>query len=464
MPAQLAFEPVKVAPCPEKPSLVGFMRAMVSNPVGALPPATYREPITLLRMLGTTIAFVSDPELLEEILVRRVADFPKSQVDDRVLRPAFGDSLLTAHGEAWRWKRRLAAPYFAPAALARAVPDMVAPFRSLAETWGEGGAGSVRDVAPAMTSATLEVISRALFSTQEEADFAAISEAISAYLAPISWVIVLASLKIPAWVPHPGHGRIRRACQRMRALVGDLVSARRTSGTALNDICGDLMRARDPETQRPLDDRDLVDMLLTLIAAGHETSANGLTWALYCLAEQPRLQDDLAAEVAQVAGVRPIEAADLAALKKVEAFIKETMRLLPPVPLLARQNLKPETLGGHALKAGTLLFIPVYAIHRHERLWPNPDRFDPSRFQGDNAKKIPRTAYMPFGAGPRVCVGASFAMMEMVAGLATLLQRLRFSAVGGAPHEPIQRITLRPKGGLPLRVVPSAPAREAMAP
>jgi cytochrome P450 len=458
MSTQFAFVPVKVAPGADKPSMVGFMRAMVSNPVGSFPPAAYREPITLLKMPGTTIAFVSDPDLLEEILVRRVADFPKSQVDDRVLRPAFGDSLLTAHGEAWRWKRRLAAPYFAPTALARSVPDMVAPFQALAETWRAGDAGAIRDVMPAMTSATFQVISRALFSKQEGVDFAAISQAISAYLAPISWVIVLASLKIPAWVPHPGRGRIRRACHRMRSFVGELVSARRNSGSALDDICGDLMRARDPETQRPLDDRDLVDMLLTLIAAGHETSANGLTWALYCLAEQPRLQDELAAEVARVAGTRPIEAADLAALKTVEAFIKETMRLLPPVPLLARQNLKAETLGGHALRAGTLLFIPVYAIHRHERLWRDPDQFDLSRFQGESAKRIPRTAYMPFGAGPRVCVGASFAMMEMVAGLATLLQSLRFSTVSGARHEPVHRITLRPKGGLPLRMFPASPA------
>jgi cytochrome P450 len=135
------------------------------------------------------------------------------------------------------------------------------------------------------------------------------------------------------------------------------------------------------------------------------------------------------------------------------------MRLLPPVPLLARQNLKVETLGGHTLKAGTLLFIPIYAIHRHEQLWRYPDQFDLSRFQGDSAKRIPRTAYMPFGAGPRVCVGASFATMEMVAGLATLLQSVRFSAVSGARHEPVQRITLRPKGGLPLRVFPNSPVQ-----
>jgi len=438
--------------------MIDFIRAMVSNPVGAIPPDAYREPIALLSMPGATIAFVSDPDLLEEVLVKRVADFPKSHVDERVLRPAFGDSLLTAHGESWRWKRRLAAPHFAPSALARYVPDMVAPFRALGQTWRANNASQLQDVTSAMTLATFEVISAALFSNQDEVDFAAISEAIDAYLAPISWVIGLASLKVPAWVPHPGHGQIRSACLRMRSIVGDLVAARRLSAGKSEDICGDLMRARDPETERPLDDQDLVDMVLTLIAAGHETSANALTWALLCLAEQPRLQDAMAKEVAEIAGTRPIEASDLPKLETVEAFMKEVMRLFPPVPLMARRTVKPETLGGHSLKPGTLLFIPIYAIHRHERLWRDPDTFDLTRFQGDKAGRILRTAYMPFGAGPRVCVGATFAMMEMVAGLATLLQNVRFAPVEGARYEPIQRITLKPKGGLQLRVLPNSPA------
>jgi cytochrome P450 len=452
-----SYAPVRVAPGAEKPGLVGFLRAMVSNPVSAIPPAAYHEPITLLPMPGATIAFVSDPDLLEEILIRRVADFPKSEVDDRVLRPAFGDSLLTAHGESWRWKRRLAAPYFAPAALARAVPDMVAPFEAVAERWRTSNAAQPRDVTSAMTSATFEVISRTLFSQQDEVDFTAITQAIDAYLAPISWVIGLASLKVPTWVPHPGSVRIRRASHRMRSIVGDLVLARRRTASDLEDICGDLMRARDPETGRPLDDRDLVDMLLTLIAAGHETSANALTWALYCLAEQPHLQEVLAAEVAKVAGTRIVEAADLPKLETVEAFIQETMRLFPPAPIIARRTLKTERLGGHSLKAGTLLFIPIYAIHRHKRLWQDPDHFDLTRFQGSRAKQIGRTAFMPFGAGPRVCVGATFAMMEMVAGLATLLQGCRFAIDEGAHYEPIQRITLKPKGGLRLQVLPTSP-------
>ncbi len=305
-----------------------------------------------------------------------------------------------------------------------------------------------------MTWATFEVISRTLFSKRDEVDFTAISQAISDYLEPISWVAGFASLKVPAWVPHPGHRQIRRARARMREEVGDLVRARRAATGEMQDICADLMGATDPETGRPLDDRDLVDMLLTLIAAGHETSANGLTWALYCLAAQPQLQEELAAEVASVAGARPVEAADLPKLESVEAFIKETMRVLPPVPLMARRTVKPERLGGHDLKAGTVLFIPIYAIHRNERLWRDPDKFDLTRFLGDAAKRIPRTAYMPFGAGPRVCVGASFAMMEMVAGLATLLQRCRFAARDGDRHQLVHRVTLRPKGGLTLEVSP----------
>jgi cytochrome P450 len=458
MSAQSAYRPVKVAPGAERPNLIGFMRAMVSNPVRVIPPAAYRQPVTLLSMPGSTMAFVSDPDALEEILIRRVADFPKSQVDDRILRPAFGDSLLTAHGEEWRWKRRLAAPHFAPAALARLVPDIVAPFEALAAAWRTRNTEAPLDVAPAMTAATFEVISRTLFSKQGEADFAAISEAIASYLAPISWVIGLASLKVPAWAPHPGRLQILRARDRMRSVVGALITARRRTDDTQDDICGDLMRARDPETQRPLEDEDLVDMLLTLIAAGHETSANGLTWALYCLAEQPALQEELAAEVRRIVGTRPVEAADLPALATIEAFIKETMRLLPPVPLLSRLATKPERLGGHDLAAGTLLFIPVYAIHRHERLWREPDRFDLTRFLGENARHIPRTAYMPFGAGPRICVGGAFAMMEMVAGLTTLLQRLCFAAVEGARYEPVQRVTLRPKGGLPLKITPQLAA------
>ena len=453
-PTGSVFVPPAIAPHSGAKGVIGFMRAAVRDPVSTIPGAAYRDPVTVRTLGGTPIAFICDPDLIEEVLVKRVADFPKSLIDERIFRPAFGESLLAAHGEDWRWKRRLAAPHFSPAALGRHVPSMIAPFEALASAWRARNETSPVDVHGAMTDATLEVINRTLFTSREELDAEQLSSAIADYLGPISWTIGLASLKAPAWLPHPGKGRIRRGRKRMREVVGSLVAARRTSPSPHEDICADLMATRDPETDRPLSDRDLVDMLLTLVAAGHETSANALTWALYCLASQPDVQEELRAEVAQVSGGETPDGKHIPGLVKVEAFLKETMRLFPPAPLMGRRTAKTETISGHTFPPGSTLFVPVYAIQRHALLWETPERFDMTRFLGGNAKKIRRTAYMPFGAGPRICVGGTFAMMEMVAGLAVLLRHLRFKTVETTRCEPIQRVTLRPKNALELAIEP----------
>jgi cytochrome P450 len=238
----------------------------------------------------------------------------------------------------------------------------------------------------------------------------------------------------------------------MRGLIQNLIVKRRNSGVAQNDLCGQLMGARDPETGRLLSDEDLVDMLLTLVAAGHETSANALSWAILCLAEAPDIQERLVAEIKANVGNEAIGSEHLARLPIVKAFLMETMRLFPPVPLFSRCTTKAETLGGHRLKPGTMLFIPVYAVHRHERLWRNPDQFDISRFMDGRDKLISRTAYLPFGAGPRICIGATLAMMEMTIGLATLLQSVRFKSIDGFVPDPISRVTLRPRHGLAVQL------------
>jgi cytochrome P450 len=453
-PAGQRYKPTTIKPDARAAGFIGFLRAMVRNPVSAIPASAYEEPLVVLSFGGTRVGFVCDPALTEEVLIKRPQDFPKSVVDERIFEPAFGNSLLIAHGEDWRWKRRLAAPYFSPAALVQSVPSMTAPFVALASAWNSRNSTEPIDVSAAMTKATLEVINSTLFTNQDEVDIGAVSQAITDYLTPISWTIGLASLKAPAWLPHPGKGQIRRGQAQMRRLVGEVISGRCGAAVAYDDICADLMNARDPETGRPLSHDDLVDMLLTLVAAGHETSANALTWALYCLAEQPHVQEELRAEVGSVVAKRQVEAPDLAALVKVEAFIKETMRLFPPAPLLARRTTKTEKLDGCELQRGVTLFIPVYAIHRHKQLWSLPDCFDLSHFLGEEATRIQRTAYLPFGAGPRVCIGGTFAMMEMVGALATLLQRLRFSVISETRCEPIQRITLRPMHSLQLAVQP----------
>jgi cytochrome P450 len=461
MPADRRYEPGRVASLPDGAGLIRFLRSMVANPVASIPAAAYREGVVIPSFARKTLAFISDPALLEEILIRRVEDFPKSLVDERLLRPAFGDGLLLADGESWRWKRRLASPFFTPAALAGLVPNLAAPFQALVQTWRRLDGSRPVDVVPALTTATLRAIDGVLFSGGRRIDAEAVSQAINDYLEPISWVVGFASLNIPSWVPFPGRRQIARGKNRMRALVHGLVAERRRSGVQAHDLCGQLMHARDPETDRPLGDEDSVDMLLTLIAAGHETTANGLCWAIWCLAGAPELQASLANEIEDVVGSGPIEPELWPRLTRTKALLLETLRLFPPAPLLARRTVKPETLGGHDLPVGMTLFIPIYAIHRHERLWPDPHRFDLCRFQDGRDREIARTAYLPFGAGPKICIGASLAMTEMTVALATLLQAVRFRMVEGYVADPIHRITLRPRGGLPVWIDGAAPAGRA---
>jgi cytochrome P450 len=193
-------------------------------------------------------------------------------------------------------------------------------------------------------------------------------------------------------------------------------------------------------------------LFLTLLAAGHETSANGLSWALYCLAAQPERQEVLAAKVREVVGTGPVEAQHLDALEDVRHFLEEAMRLFPPVPIMTRRALRDCQLGTELIRAGSLVFIPIYATHRHRALWEAPDVFDPERFGATAAQGRARCAYMPFGAGPRICIGASFAMLEMVVGLATMLSQVRLGLADPIPPRPIHRITLRPERDLILRV------------
>jgi cytochrome P450 len=212
------------------------------------------------------------------------------------------------------------------------------------------------------------------------------------------------------------------------------------------------MRARDPETGQQMNDEQLIDNLLTFYLAGHETTARALTWTLFLLARFPEWAERLRGEIAAVTGGAPVASEHLGRLVLVQQVVKESMRLYPPVPLLSRQAVVDTELGGHRIRAGTSVVMPIYAIHRHAKRWERPDEFDPERFAPGHEEKIPRYQYMPFGAGPRICIGRAFAEIEAAAILATLLQHARFALVEGHVPEPVARVTLMPKGGMPLKV------------
>ncbi|SCY93843.1 cytochrome P450 [Paracoccus tibetensis] len=448
-----AFKPPKIEMAQWPLSTWSLLRVMVRNPVATVPPAAYREAHASLQVGRQAMFYPSDPALVEEILVRKHEDFAKSRIDNSLLNPILGNGILTAEGDVWRRQRRLAAPAFRAATLSSHLPVMRSPFEELVERWALNPGPHRID--NAMTAATIAVICRAFFSNFDQGDADRVSGAIARYLRPSSWPITYEALGLPKWTPHPGKLTMEQAAAEARQLVWSFVARRRQGRKVPPDLAQVLMDARDPETGRALSDEELVNTFLTLIAAGHETSANALTWALYCLAAQPELQDALADHVRNVIGDGPVEAPHLEALPDVTQFIEETMRLLPPVPILSRRPLHPCQIGGHSIEQTTLVFIPIYAIHRHEALWSSPESFDPERFAGGYQTPRQRCAFMPFGAGPRICLGASFAMIEMVAGLGTMLAALRFRLHDKTPPEPMHRITLRPRKevvlGLELR-------------
>jgi len=201
-----------------------------------------------------------------------------------------------------------------------------------------------------------------------------------------------------------------------------------------------------------MDEQQLVDNLLTFYLAGHETTAKAIAWTLYLLARSPEWSSALVEEIESVTGGAPVRAEHLDRLERVHQVLKESMRLFPPVPMMSRQAVADTTLGGHEIAAGTSVLIPIYAIHRHAARWERPHEFDPTRFAPERERAIPRYQYMPFGAGPRICIGMPFAMMEATAVIATLLQHATFSWAGREEPEPVARVTLAPRGGMPMRV------------
>ena len=448
--------PPTVTPPPQPLTLLPFLAKFIRNPLESLPQQVYEEPAVVFETRRNVIAWISAPSLIEDVLVRRQDEFAKNPAEHRVFEPMLGDGILTSEGQLWRWQRRVLAPLFRHAEILRYVPTMSAAAEGQLARWRRHPSGSMQQIDRDMTATTFAVISRTMLDGGEPAEAEIIRAAGADFLEPISWEIAYALLRLPRWIPHPGSRRMRRAAQRLRGAMHAIVARRRgTAGQGTEgDLLGRLLAARDPETSAPMSDEQLVDNLLTLLEAGHETTAKALTWTLYLLARAPEWQERVRREVADVAGDAPIAAAHIDKLYVTQQVIKEAMRLYPPAPVMTRFAPNSARLGGFDLKPGTTIVLPVFAIHRHRRLWDDPDRFDPTRFTPENEARYSRTQFMPFGGGARVCIGMSFAMVEATVLLATFVRGASFGWDGQHMPQPISRVTLRPKGGMPLAVTP----------
>ncbi len=444
--------PVTVPSLGERPSQFALFRAILRNPLEAMPSAVYTQATARRRFLKRELVYVCDPGLIRQVLVEQEAAFVKADAMRRALVPALGEGLLTAEGAHWRWQRRAAAPIFRHDRLQGFVPTMLAAAGRTRDRWLAQADGSLVEVMHEMMRTTYDIIVETMLSGAPGLDQAKIERGITDYLDATPWAVLSSLFGWPEWLPYPRkrQGRVARTYVR-QALLG-IVRRRREQATDESDLLGLLLSARDAETGRAMDDQDIADNLLTFIVAGHETTALTLAWSCYLLALHPEAEARTVDEVRRVSGGAPLEAEHVAQLGYTRQVVQEAMRLYPPVPLVTRMATADVVLDGLAIPAGTPTYVPVYAVHRHTSLWAQPDAFDPDRFLPDAVNLRHRYAYLPFGAGPRICIGASFAMLEAVAILATLLQSVRLDLPAGFAPTPRLRITLRPQAGMPMRV------------
>ncbi|MBU6378893.1 MAG: cytochrome P450 [Gammaproteobacteria bacterium] len=429
-----------------------FLPRFIRNPLNTILIRSYEEPYVILRSRAATTVYVSDPELVERVLLTEAEVFQKSGLEKRVLGPALGDGILTSSGPTWRWQRRTAAPLFRPAEIAALVPMMSAEGRAQIERWRAWPPGSVHDMERDMTETTFRVISATMFGGAADAEATVIQESGATSLGWVSWEIGFALARLPSWVWHPGKRPRARAARDMRQAVHAILARRRAAGLAGDDLMARLAAAKDPENGAPMSDEQIVDNMLTFLAAGHETTAKALAWTLYLVARDDRWQTRIRDEVAAVAGSSPITAEHLERMPITRQVVKEGMRLYPPAPVMSRVASKAMKLGDTWVEPGTNFVIPIYAIHRHRKLWDNPELFDPERFAPEREKAYHRAQFMPFGFGPRLCIGMLFAMLEAQALLGEFVRKARFDWDGAHVPEPVSRVTLKPKGGMPLKI------------
>jgi cytochrome P450 len=451
--AEAPFVPPAIIP-PEK-TLPFWRRLMImaDNPIEAWPKPIFEEDFYWAPTpWGNKLLFVTQPDAIKEILLDRVQDFGKGALFLRFLKPALGEAMLTAEGAHWRWQRLAAAPAFRPDRVAKLTPIMSGAAEKMLQRWKGAGPGARLDVSADMVRVTFDIILDTMLSGGEGLDIEEASREISAYLETLGRPSIPDILGMPAFVKKFTAQRGVRAAGYLQAKVAAMVAQRRGEQPGRGDLVDLLMQAKDPETGRAMSDIDLRDNLITFIGAGHETTALALTWSLYLLSKHPPSAERVRAEVAAVAGDAPIDETHLDRLVFTRQVLLEAMRLYPPVAALPRQAYRDTTLLGQTIPKGTFVIMPIYALHRHAKLWERPAAFDPDRFAPEKGLERQRYQYMPFGAGLRICIGMGFALQEGVAVLATLMRGAQLTHQAGHRIRPMVRITMRPEGGMPMRL------------
>lgn len=422
------------------------------NVLEIIPALSYRQPMVSGEMLMRW-HMLADPGGMKRVMLDNLANYPKSEIMRRMLRPAIGNSLFNAEGAEWKWQRQAVAPVFTHRNVVALAPAMTATAERACQRLAANGRA---EIVTQMMTATFDVICDVALSGREHFDAATFSAAITRYFQTAGRASLLDFLGFPPWFPRPGELLAATSVHTMHHMVATAIEARRqeAAGRTADDLLNHMLAARDPETGQQMTPEELVHNMQFFIVAGHETTALALAWALYLLAHAQEWQERVRSEVTAQLDGRAATPDDLAAMPLVEQVLEEAMRLYPPVGLLARAVLAKDELCGRTVQPSDIVFLPIWALHRHEMWWEKPEKFDPGRFGPENRGKLNRYQYLPFGAGPRVCVGADFAMMQARIILATLVQKFHFTPAMPAPH-PVMMMTVRPEPGVFLNVTPA---------
>ena len=424
------------------------------NPLDTVPRSSFEEPYRRASFFGLTYHGIHDPEGIKHVFLDNAANYTRPGIVRRMLSPSLGEGLFTAEGAPWRGQRRTMAPVFTPSSLEDFTPIFVRQAERAADRWSQAGSG-VMDMSAEATRTTFEIIDEALFSGQTGVTFEESSAEIRAVLEATT-EIRLGLLFDIDWLDQSAVQRRGRAArERLKARFAAFIAKRQMDPSPPQDFITRLLEAFSAEHSPQSAASLTLDNAVTFFGAGHETTAAGLSWALYLLSQDQQAQDWARTEAREALSAGDPKAI-LGELPYLKMVWEETLRLYPPVYRIDREALGEDEIGGHRIRKGEQITIWPWTLHRHRKLWNEPDLFNPEHFDPEAKAKQHRFQYMPFGAGQRICIGMGFAQAEALLILATWLARFRFRPVDGHVVEPWADVTLRPKGGLPL-VVELAP-------
>ena len=447
-------------PLPPKPkaragrvSIWRYARLFRQDILSAQPAQLYRAWMAEFRTPFFRSFLVNQPDLVKQVLGAPIREMPKSTRVGEGLRPLLGNSIFLANGEVWARQRRIIDPAFEGGRLRETFPGMLAAAEGAVARLHASASGAPVEIEEVASHAAADVIFRTLFSRPIEDRVAAeVFQEFRRYQRSAPILNLGALFPLPGWFPR-GHRRsTRRSATRIRELIRGLVEDRRReieAGMAPQDLATKIMTTPDSETGETFGNAEMADQVAIFFLAGHETSASTLAWALYLVATHEDVQNRIRRE-SQIENT--LDLSSISRLKFTRDVVRETLRLYPPVPMLVREPAVPLYFRERPIRAGDQVVISPWHLHRHERLWRDPDAFDPDRWADGDAGRCPREAFLPFSAGPRVCPGAGFAMAESVLLLSSLTRAFRFEPVEGRIPEPVAHLTVRARDGIWLRV------------